>query len=52
MLSGGSHPSDPPVIPANREEVLLMATLTAWAFNTVDGAEQASRDCRHCSLKS
>jgi hypothetical protein len=29
-----------------------MATLTAWAFNTVDGAEQASNGCNHCRLKS
>ena len=27
----------------NREDVLRMATLTAWAFNSVDGAEQASQ---------
>jgi uncharacterized membrane protein len=27
----------------NREEGLRMATLTAWAFDTVDGAEQASQ---------
>ena len=27
----------------NREDTFLMATLTAWAFNTVDGAEQASQ---------
>ena len=27
----------------NREDVLRMATLTAWAFDSVDGAEQASQ---------
>src|SRR4029450_7077296 len=35
----------------NTEEGLRMATLTAWAFNSVDGAEQASQKLQALSAQ-